>query len=340
MTNPLLVESYKAFGATPTPLPWGEVYGVLQTGIIQGQENPAFFIESTKMHEVTDHITRAGHNNSTTVVMANKQFLDGSPDADKTVIRNASAAAFDYIIDYQTGLTEESVAKIQTAKPEMTITTLTENQRAPFKATADTVEARFLEIGGSPAQAILDQMKADLATAAALLVPDVPLAGIGFACTSAGAVLADDLPRLTGDSRAPVPTLAGGAVRAFRAMGLGPIALMTPYLPETTVPVAGYFEAQGFAIAKTHSLGFADDREMARLDDDALIAAALAADHPEAEALFLSCTALSALDVIPRLEARLEKPVLSANLSLYWAMLDQARIPATGPFRVMAIRTW
>ncbi|MEQ9245772.1 MAG: TRAP transporter substrate-binding protein DctP, partial [Nitratireductor sp.] len=30
MTNPLLVESYKAFGATPTPLPWGEVYGALQ----------------------------------------------------------------------------------------------------------------------------------------------------------------------------------------------------------------------------------------------------------------------------------------------------------------------
>jgi len=36
MTNPLLVESYKAFGATPTPLPWGEVYGALQTNIIQG----------------------------------------------------------------------------------------------------------------------------------------------------------------------------------------------------------------------------------------------------------------------------------------------------------------
>jgi TRAP-type transport system periplasmic protein len=31
MTNPLLVESLPAFGATPTPLPWGEVYGALQT---------------------------------------------------------------------------------------------------------------------------------------------------------------------------------------------------------------------------------------------------------------------------------------------------------------------
>ncbi|RNF33440.1 TRAP transporter substrate-binding protein [Paracoccus methylarcula] len=163
MTNPLLVSSYQAFGATPTPLPWGEVYGALQTGIIQGQENPAFFIESTKMYEVTDHITRAGHNNFTTAVMANKEFFDGLPDEDKEVIQNAIDASFDYIVEYQTGLTEESLAKIMEAKPSMTITELTEEQREPFKATAETVEEEFLKIGGAQAQAILDQMKADLA---------------------------------------------------------------------------------------------------------------------------------------------------------------------------------
>ncbi|WP_198731862.1 TRAP transporter substrate-binding protein DctP [Paracoccus tegillarcae] len=162
MTNPLLVESYQAFGATPTPLPWGEVYGALQTGIIQGQENPAFFIESTKMYEVTDHITRAGHNNFTTAVMANQEFFEGLPDEDKQVVQNAIDVAFDYILEYQDGLTEESLAKIQEAKPDMTITTLTEEQRAPFKATAESVEAEFLNIGGEQAQAILDQMKADV----------------------------------------------------------------------------------------------------------------------------------------------------------------------------------
>ncbi|WBU52660.1 TRAP transporter substrate-binding protein DctP [Paracoccus sp. SCSIO 75233] len=165
MTNPLIVESYQAFGATPTPLPWGEVYGAMQTGIIQGQENPAFFVESTKMYEVTDHITRAGHNNFTTAVMANKEFYDGLSDEDKEVVQNATQAAFDYILEYQDGLTEESLQKIQDAKPEMTITTLTEEERQPFKDTAASVEAEFLEIGGDQAQAILDQMKADLAAA-------------------------------------------------------------------------------------------------------------------------------------------------------------------------------
>ncbi len=166
MTNPLLVESYKAFGATPTPLPWGEVYGSLQTGIIQGQENPAFFIESTKMYEVTDFITRAGHNNFTTAVMANKDFFDGLSDEDKTLVKNAIAASFDYIVEYQTGLTEDSLKKIKEAKPSVTITNLTEEQRAPFKATSGAVEEEFLKIGGDQAQTILDQMKADLAAAA------------------------------------------------------------------------------------------------------------------------------------------------------------------------------
>ncbi len=165
MTNPLLVQSYKAFGATPTPLPWGEVYGALQTGIIQGQENPAFFIESTKMYEVTDHITRAGHNNFTTAVMANKDFYDGLSDEDRALVNDAIDVAFDYIIDYQSGLTEESLAKIKEAKPSMTITTLSEEERKPFMATADSVEQEFLEIGGDQAQAILDQLKADLEAA-------------------------------------------------------------------------------------------------------------------------------------------------------------------------------
>ncbi|WP_135503255.1 TRAP transporter substrate-binding protein DctP [Roseovarius aestuariivivens] len=162
MTNPLLVESYKAFGATPTPLPWGEVYGALQTGIIQGQENPAFFIESTKMYEVTDHITRAGHNNFTTALMANLDFYEGLSEDEKTLVQNAVDVAFEYIIDYQEGLTEESLEKIKEAKPSMTITTLSEEEREPFRETAESVEKTFLEIGGDQAEEILNQMKADL----------------------------------------------------------------------------------------------------------------------------------------------------------------------------------
>lgn len=165
MTNPLLVESYAAFGATPTPLPWGEVYGALQTGIIQGQENPGFFLDSTKMYEVTEVITCIGHNNFTTAMMANKDFFDGLSEEDQQLIRNATAAAFDHILDYQAGLQEKSLENIKAAKPEMVINILSEEERQPFMETADAVEAAFIEMTGESGKAILEQMKADLEAA-------------------------------------------------------------------------------------------------------------------------------------------------------------------------------
>src|SRR6056297_2167496 len=162
MTNPLLVESYKAFGATPTPLPWGEVYGALQTGIIQGQENPMFFIESTKMYDVTEVITCAGHNNFTTAVMANQTFYDGLSDEEQQVVQDAIDVAFDHIIDYQKGLHEESIEKIKDAKPEMQVNVLSEEERQPFIEAGEQVEATFLEMTGDSGKKILDQLKADL----------------------------------------------------------------------------------------------------------------------------------------------------------------------------------
>lgn len=162
MTNPLLVESYRAFGATPTPLPWGEVYGGLQTNIIQGQENPLFWVESAKMYEVTDVITFTGHNNFTTAVMANKAFFDGLPAADQTLIKEGMKAAFEHIIEYQRGLGEQSLKKILAQKPQMQIKHLSEAERAPFRQAATEVEAKFIEMTGASGKAILQQFKADL----------------------------------------------------------------------------------------------------------------------------------------------------------------------------------
>ncbi|WP_372615125.1 TRAP transporter substrate-binding protein DctP [Aquicoccus sp.] len=162
MTNPLLVENYKAFGATPTPLPWGETYGGLQTGIIQGQENPMFWIESAKMYEVTDVITCVGHNNFTTAVMANKDFYEGLSEEDQQVIQDAMDAAFEHIIDYQKGLHEESLEKILEAKPSMEVNVLDEEERAPFVAAAEEVEAKFIEMTGDSGKELLEQFKADL----------------------------------------------------------------------------------------------------------------------------------------------------------------------------------
>lgn len=178
-----------------------------------------------------------------------------------------------------------------------------------------------------------------LAAAAALLVPGVDLKGIGFGCTSASAVLGEGVGDAIGE-RAPVATPMAGALRGFAALGVGRIALMTPYLPETTDLVGDYFETQGLRVVTRHSMGYRDDRDMALLSQEEVIGFALESDHPDAEALFMSCTALPAVPVIERIEESLGKPVLSANLALFWAMLDMARIPANGPGRLFGTRTW
>ncbi|WP_299438730.1 TRAP transporter substrate-binding protein DctP [uncultured Rhodospira sp.] len=162
MTSPMLIETYDAFGATPTPLPWGEVYGALQTNIIQGQENPMFFVESTKMYEVTDYITYAGHNTFTTAVVANKGFYDGLSEDEQALVAEAADVAYNHIIDYTKGLTERSEEKILEAKPSMNVTVLDDEQREPFREAAEQVKEAFVEEVGGDAQAVLDGFREDI----------------------------------------------------------------------------------------------------------------------------------------------------------------------------------
>ncbi|WP_172331366.1 ectoine utilization protein EutA [Mangrovicoccus sp. HB161399] len=176
-----------------------------------------------------------------------------------------------------------------------------------------------------------------LAGAADLIVPGVPLEALIFGCTSAAAVLGPEVEAAIG-GRAPVVTPLSGARRAYAGLGITRIALMTPYLPETARLVADWFGAEGLEVVSELSLGHEDDREMALLPREEVISAALRADHPEAEALFLSCTALPALPVIGEIEERIGKPVISSNQAAFWAALDIAGIPATGPGSLYRLR--
>ncbi|MDZ7843136.1 MAG: TRAP transporter substrate-binding protein DctP [Gammaproteobacteria bacterium] len=161
MTNPLLVESYQAFGATPTPLPWGEVYGALQTNIIQGQENPAFWLYSTGLYEVINHITYTGHNQFTTAVMANKEFYDGLDGETQSLIEDAADAAFEHTVEWQKMANERELEKIRN-ESDVTITRLSPEQQECFRESAQRVEDKFIEMTGDSGKQILEQMKQDL----------------------------------------------------------------------------------------------------------------------------------------------------------------------------------
>jgi len=162
MTNPLLSATYEAFGATPTPLPWGEVYGALQTNMIQGQENPIFWIESGGLYEVSPNLIFTKHGWFTTAMMANQDFFDGLSSEDQQLIRDASDYAFDQIIDHIDGLADESLEKITEASDEVTVTRLNDEQIEKFKARAPQVEDTFIDMTGESGRELLNQFKEDL----------------------------------------------------------------------------------------------------------------------------------------------------------------------------------
>ncbi|MDZ7810344.1 MAG: TRAP transporter substrate-binding protein DctP [Arhodomonas sp.] len=162
MTNPLLSATYEAFGATPTPLPWGEVYGALQTNMIQGQENPIFWIESGGLYEVSPNLVFTKHGWFTTAMMANQDFFEGLSEKDQQLIRDASDYAFDEIIEHIDGLAEESLEKIKADSDKVTVTRLDEEQIQRFKERAPQVKEKFIDMTGESGRELLEQFEKDL----------------------------------------------------------------------------------------------------------------------------------------------------------------------------------
>ena len=58
---PYLIALFKALGASPTPINFGEVYSALQTGLVDGQENPLILIDTAKLYEVQKYCSMTNH---------------------------------------------------------------------------------------------------------------------------------------------------------------------------------------------------------------------------------------------------------------------------------------
>lgn len=165
MPSPLLLETYKAFGASPIAMSWGELIGALKTNMVDGQENPTIWIEAYGLDNLTKVLTYTGHGQYTTAVMANSDFYDGLSDKDKKLIQDATAVAHDYILNAAVSMDEIGLNKIKETNPGYTIVRLTDAERAVFMKRAEAVEAAFVERAGERGQKILEQMKKDLAAA-------------------------------------------------------------------------------------------------------------------------------------------------------------------------------
>ncbi len=78
-SSKVLEEQIRALGGIPQVMAFSEVYQALQTGVVDGTENPISNLYSQKMHEVQKHLTLTEHGYLGYAVIVNKKFWDGLP---------------------------------------------------------------------------------------------------------------------------------------------------------------------------------------------------------------------------------------------------------------------
>ncbi|SLN37315.1 maleate cis-trans isomerase family protein [Roseisalinus antarcticus] len=190
--------------------------------------------------------------------------------------------------------------------------------------------------------ATLAAMEEHLTAAAALFPRAADFAAVAYGCTSASALIgagpvAGAIHAGTRTAHVTEPLTA--LIAACRALGVTRLAMLSPYLPPVSSRLREALAAQGISTVSFGSFDEEVEARVVRIAADSVHDAALELGrHPDAQALFLSCTNLRTLGVIPRLEAALDIPVLSSNQVLAWDLLRLAGLsaPAGAPGRLFA----
>ena len=132
--NPLWVEFFKAMGAAPTPMAFGEVYTALQMNVVDGQENPVNIPVAAKFYEVQKYLSMTGHMADGWVVGINQaKFASLSPDLQK-VVTDAARDTQGWVVKYED---DQAAKDIEFLKSKgVQVNTLTPDQQKQFVAVA------------------------------------------------------------------------------------------------------------------------------------------------------------------------------------------------------------
>lgn len=91
--NPAHVQAFELLGAIPTPMPFTEVYLALETGTVDGQENPLNIIRSNKFQEVQDHLSFTDHAYTVSIVSMNLSKFNGLTEEQQKILVDAAHEA-------------------------------------------------------------------------------------------------------------------------------------------------------------------------------------------------------------------------------------------------------
>lgn len=91
--NPLYVDMLNTLGANPVPMPFPELYTAMETGTVDGQENPELTVTASKFYEVQKYFSGTRHIYNTQMLMVSKATWDKLTPDEKTAFQQASDEA-------------------------------------------------------------------------------------------------------------------------------------------------------------------------------------------------------------------------------------------------------
>ena len=163
-----------------------------------------------------------------------------------------------------------------------------------------------------------------LAEAVRQILPGMRLDTIAYSCTSGTVALGyDEIAAQIREGRPDVPVVTPltSAIVAMEKLGIEKVSLLTPYMDSVNQAMREFVEAQGITVLNIGSFCIENGSLFAELPPDAIFEAALEVCGSDADALFVPCTGIRAVEIIERAEQALGKPVLSAIQTLLWQCL-------------------
>lgn len=154
MENPVYVAMFESLGASAVPIPFGEVYTSLGTGVVDGAEIPVNVIYANKIYEVAKHMTLTRHTYTPTPWLMNLKLFNGLSADDQALMVRASreaSAAQRALIDRKT---DEFIALLK--KEGVQVTVPSEAQLQQLREKVRPVYQKFeKEIGPDLLQDVL-----------------------------------------------------------------------------------------------------------------------------------------------------------------------------------------
>ena len=167
------------------------------------------------------------------------------------------------------------------------------------------------------------------------ILPDEKIDCIVYACTSgtiASGYSSIEKKVKLAKPEAKVTTPSTAAIKALKKLKIKKLSIFTPYSKKLNDEVVEYFKKEKFEITSNSYFDIESDIDIGKVDQNYLYEVLSNIDLKKADALFVSCTALPVLQIIDKLEKKLNKPVLSSNQALIWDTLENIgkNVPING----------